>query len=184
MKVRQNPPEAGVTTLGACLPNASVAEATEKFMKTIGYNGIVDIDYVFDARDGCYKVVDVNPRIGCTFRLLASDTGMDVARALYFDLTGQPIVAGNPLPGRKWMVEPADLASGFHDWSAGRLTLTDWARSFSGLQECAYFAVDDPSPMIAMFASYLQKLVHVLKERRQPPVAYRSPFAASEFRND
>ena len=35
----------------------------------------------------------MNPRIGCTFRLFAATNGMDVARALYLDLTGQPVPA-------------------------------------------------------------------------------------------
>ena len=38
-------------------------------MKELGYRGILDIGYRYDARDGRYKVLDVNPRIGATFRL-------------------------------------------------------------------------------------------------------------------
>ena len=42
------------------------------FMQAIGYHGILDIGYRRDQRDGSYKVLDVNPRIGCTFRLFAA----------------------------------------------------------------------------------------------------------------
>src|SRR5581483_11963129 len=96
-KIRQNPPNAGITSLGVCLPNQEIVEKTQRFIEAIGYAGIVDIDYIYDARDGQYKMLDVNPRIGCTFRLFVSDTGMDVVRALYFDLTGQTVDVGRCL---------------------------------------------------------------------------------------
>lgn len=157
-KLRQNRPYAGVTSLGICVPNSAVTEVTANFMKTIGYRGILDIGYRYDARDGLYKVFDVNPRIGCTFRLFVSDTGMDVARTMYLDLTGQPVVAGGALPGRKWMVEDLDLASAFRYWRDGNLTVGEWARSFRGVQESAFFAPDDPRATISMCVNGLYKL--------------------------
>ena len=51
-------------------------------MKTIGYMGIMDFDYRLDLRDGRYKLLDFNPRIGAQFRLFESHDGMDVARAM------------------------------------------------------------------------------------------------------
>ena len=155
-KIRQNPPNAGITSLGVCLPSQEITEKTQRFVDAIGYAGIVDIDYIFDARDGQYKMLDVNPRIGCTFRLFVSDTGMDVVRALYFDLTGQAVDVGRCLHNRKWIVEPSDFASSFRSWSGGSLKMTEWVRSFRGLNEGAYFAVDDLYPVIAMFGNYLR----------------------------
>jgi len=156
-KIRQNPPEAGITSLGACLPNELVVDTSERFMRAIRYEGIVDIDYVFDVRDGLYKVIDVNPRLGCTFRLFVSDTGMDVVRALYLDLTGQPVTGGRNPASRKWMVEPLDIASAFRNWRRGKLPFTGWARSVRGLQEYAYFATDDPHPMWAMLVNCFRR---------------------------
>jgi D-aspartate ligase len=155
-KIRQNPPNAGITSLGVCLPNQEIIDKTQRFIDAIGYAGIVDIDYIFDRRDGLYKMLDVNPRIGCTFRLFVSATGMDVVRALYFDLTGQAVAAGRCLDNRKWIVEPSDFASSFRSWRRGGLKFTEWMRSFRGLKEAAYFAVDDPYPVIAMCGNYLR----------------------------
>jgi D-aspartate ligase len=47
-------------------------------MQEIGYSGIVDIGYRYDRRDGEYKLLDVNPRVGATFRLFVDSNGMDV----------------------------------------------------------------------------------------------------------
>ena len=87
-----------------------VAALTCRFMRALGYRGILDIGYRYDARDGRYKVLDVNPRLGATFRLFVGDDGMDVVRALYRDLTGQPIPASRACVGRKWLVEDLDLS--------------------------------------------------------------------------
>jgi len=166
-KIRQYRPYAGVTSLGVCQPNATVAETTKEFMKAIHYRGALDIGYRYDARDGLYKVFDVNPRIGCTFRLFVSDNGMDVARAMYQHLTGQPVVAGQGLPGRKWMVEDIDLASSFFYWRDGKLMATEWLRSFRGLQESAFFALDDLRPMFSTCLRDFRQLFRRLRKGQE-----------------
>src|SRR5690349_5336860 len=110
-KIRQYPVGHGSTSLGICLENEAVRKTTIEFMKKIGYKGILDIGYRYDARDGLYKLLDVNPRIGSTFRLFVAENGMDVARALYLDLTGQVVIPGTAREGRKWFVEDQDLVS-------------------------------------------------------------------------
>ena len=181
-KIRQNRPYAGITSLGVCLPNPIVSEMTCKFMKAIGYQGILDIGYRFDARDGLYKVFDVNPRIGCTFRLFVTDTGMDVVRTLYCDLTGQPSDAGNALPGRKWIVEDLDLASAVRYWRDGKLSILQWARSFRGLRESTFFAPDDPRAILAMCMNGLGEVLRRpgRKQRRSPHELAPSGLPARE----
>src|SRR5438128_12287559 len=110
-KLRQSPPYTGMTTLGVCVTNATVEQHTKRLAKALGYRGILDIGYRFDARDGQYKLLDVNPRIGTTFRLFVGDDGTDVLRALYLDLTGQEVPATTARPGRRWVVEPLDVSS-------------------------------------------------------------------------
>jgi predicted ATP-grasp superfamily ATP-dependent carboligase len=147
-KIRQWPPHRGVATLGVCARNEAVEERTKEFMKAIGYRGVLDIGYRYDARDGRYKVFDVNPRIGCTFRLFVADNGMDVARALYLDMTGQPIAPGIAPEGRKWFVEDLDLASALHSFRDEDLSFKEWIESLRGIREGAYFSLADPLPLL------------------------------------
>jgi predicted ATP-grasp superfamily ATP-dependent carboligase len=149
-KIRRFPVNTGVTSLGICLRNDTVAGTTRDFMAAIGYHGILDIGYRCDSRDGRYKVLDVNPRIGCTFRLFAADDGMDVARALYLDMTGQPVSPAHAVEGRKWFVEDFDLFSAVRSWREGSLNVKEWAQSFRGVEEAACFALDDPLPCLMM----------------------------------
>jgi D-aspartate ligase len=150
MKLRRFPVNAGVTSLGICLDNEAVIRATTDFMRAIRYQGIVDVGYRRDQRDGTYKVLDINPRIGCTFRLFAAANGLDVARALYLDMTGQPVGRAEPAVGRKWLVEDFDFFSALRCWREGTLPLKTWIRSLAGVQEAACFALDDPLPFLMM----------------------------------
>jgi D-aspartate ligase len=149
-KIRRFPVKTGVTSLGVCLRNETVERLTTDFMKAIGYQGILDIGYRYDQRDRLYKVLDVNPRIGCTFRLFTTTNGMDVASALYMHLTGRPVHPTQAAEGRKWLVEDFDLFSAYRSWRDHNLTVKDWMRSLRGVQEAACFAFDDPLPFLLM----------------------------------
>ena len=139
-----------MTTLGICEDNEVVAQTTQRFMKALGYRGILDIGYRYDPRDGQYKCLDVNPRVGATFRLFVGERGLDVVRALYLDLTGRPVPSDRARPGRKWVVDNVDPVSSFRYWRDGHLTVGEWARSLRGIDEAAFFDPRDLGPLVAM----------------------------------
>jgi D-aspartate ligase len=147
-KVRQLPPGMGLCAIGVCERNAEVERLTEGFLSAIGYQGVVDVDYRWDRRDGTYKVLDVNPRLGGAFRLMVDRRGLDVARAMYLDLTGRPVPAVEPVDGRRWLLEAADLLA-FRDYRrAHGLTFGRWLRSLRGVEEGATFSWTDPLPFL------------------------------------
>jgi D-aspartate ligase len=150
-KIRQSPPYTGATTLGVCLPNEVVRETTERFMRSIGYRGILDIGYRFDQRDGEHKLLDVNPRIGGTFRLFVGEGGLDVLRAMHLDLTGRAVPETTLQEGRRWLVEPLDVSSSIVYRRRGEIRLGSWLRSFRDVREAAWFAGDDPRPFFALW---------------------------------
>jgi D-aspartate ligase len=165
-KIRQSPPYTGATTLGVCLANETVRQTTVRFMQAIGYRGILDIGYRYDARDGQYKLLDVNPRIGGTFRLFVGDEGVDVLHALYLDLIGQQ-ASTNGLPeGRRWIVEPLDVASSLVYLRRGDITLGQWLRSLREVREAAWFAADDPFPFLALWPCLLLDRLRTRMRRR------------------
>jgi len=145
-KLRQTPPHMGSTSLGICEQNDTVERMTIDFMRKIGYTGILDIGYRYDARDGRYKLLDPNPRVGSTFRLFVGTNGMDVIRYLYMDKTGQTLPSTTPRQGRKWFVEESDFESFTIYRREGQLGLLEWLKSFRGVEESAWFAWDDMKP--------------------------------------
>lgn len=157
-KIRQFPVHTGCASLGVCRSNEEVAQTTIRFMKAIGYQGVLDIGYRYDSRNGQYKVLDANPRVGQAFRLFVAQNDMDVVKSLYLDLTGQeqfPIV---PREGRRWMIEDFDLISSFHYFQEGTLSVGPWLRSFKGVEEAAWFSWSDPRPFAKMLGDLLKRI--------------------------
>jgi D-aspartate ligase len=151
-KLRNFPPYFGQGSLGICAENEHVARTTIDFMKAIGYRGPLDLGYRYDARDGRYKVHDINPRIGAMFRAFVGANGMDVVRTLYQDMTGQSVLPGSNVEGRKWIVEDCDWVSALRYWRDGRLTLKELRDSLRGISETSYFAKDDLWPVAGALA--------------------------------
>jgi predicted ATP-grasp superfamily ATP-dependent carboligase len=167
-KLRNFPPYFGQASLGICVNNDDVAKTTIDFMKAIGYRGPLDLGYRYDTRDGRYKVNDINPRIGAMFRLFVGANGMDVARALYQDMTGQKVAASGTQEGRKWIVEDCDWVSALRYCRDGRLTLKGWRQSLRGLNEASYLALDDPWPIAGAIAMDVRVLFNNWRSARRP----------------
>src|SRR5262245_46212094 len=166
-KIHQTPVYTGMTALGVCLPNPTIELATKTLVKAVGYKGILDIGYRYDARDGSYKLLDVNPRLGATFRLFVGHNGMDVTRAEYFHFTGQPIPVSNLCAGRKWILEDADLVSCVQYYRDGVLSLRNWLGSYRGIKECAWYAADDVMPFLCLCSLVAMRVVRkIFKKTR------------------
>ena len=101
-KILQFPAEAGVTSIGLSQKNDEILETSKRFLTNLGYKGMVDIDYRYDKRDNKYKILDVNPRIGLTFRLFVGNNGIDVMQTAYMDLTGKSIPPFQIINGRRF----------------------------------------------------------------------------------
>jgi len=147
-KLRQHPVYGGTTSLGVCERNERVERLTIDFMWALGYQGVLDVGYRYDARDGQYKLLDPNPRVGATFRLFVDEQGLDVVRVLYCDITRQPVWPGRVREGRKWLVEDHDLDSGLARVRDGTLTPRRWLATLAGVEEGAWFARDDLRPFL------------------------------------
>jgi len=150
-KIHQFRPYTGPTTLGEIVPNPIVADTAVRLARDLGYRGIIDIGFRFDVRDGRYKLLDVNARIGATFRLFAGTNGMDVARAMTLDLTGRPVPSSVVNTGRKWLAETTELPAALTYYRDGLIGPTTWVRSMRGIEEVAWFARDDPFPAIVAY---------------------------------
>jgi D-aspartate ligase len=158
-KVRSWPPVAGVTACGVSAANPALAHAAELFCKAIGYCGAADMDWRLDRRDGQYKLLDFNPRVGNNFRLFATESGIDVVRALHLDLTGRPVPTGTQVAGRQLIVEHLDIPARLaHRASVGGARPPHAATS----TEYAWCAADDPLPVLAMLCR-VASLVKIIR---------------------
>jgi len=174
-KLRSYPPFAGPTTLGQAVRNDPLLEQAEALLEAVSYSGIMDLDYRFDKRDGQYKLLDFNPRIGAQFRIFEDRAGIDVARALYLDLTGRRVRRTRSMESRTFIVEFNDAIAGLNYFRRGGLSFRDWRRSLTGTRELAWFCPDDPLPFVVMCIRLLLRVVARIL-RRGPQY---KPYAAT-----
>ena len=146
VKERSYPAHAGLTCLGRSTPSAGLRAEVVGLLTRLGYRGILDLDLRLDARDGQFKLLDFNPRLGAQFRLFCDTAGLDVVTAAYLDLTGQPIPSGEQVAGRGFLVENYDPLGALRYWRDGELGLGSWLASLRTVDETAWFARDDLRP--------------------------------------
>ena len=104
-KLLDYPPGAGSTALGVSLSNEALQHQSEKLLRAVSYSGIVDMDWRQDKRDGQYKILDCNPRVGLNFRMFENSAAIDVVRALHLNLTNQIVDCAPMIEGRLFTVE-------------------------------------------------------------------------------
>jgi D-aspartate ligase len=170
-KLRSYPPYAGPTTLGRCIDNPVLRHQAEELFKAVSYRGIMDLDYRLDLRDGQYKLLDFNPRVGAQFRLFVDEHGIDVVRALHLDLTERRVPPGGMVQGRGFVAEHYDLLASWGYHRSGDLTLRAWLRSLRGVREPAWFALDALAPFLMMGVRFALRGL----ERAAGRIGWRSP---------
>ena len=171
-KVRTWPARGGVITSGFAVDNDDLAQRATQFCKEVGFRGIVDLDWYYDRRDGQYKLLDFNPRVGSQFRLFETVSGTDVVLAQYLDLTGQPVPREEQRSGRKYLVEHLDLPSRI--LSTGHPAAVPARPRTSAGTELAWWARDDLKPSFAVVAHALRPAVRHLARVVKGPRAGRS----------
>jgi predicted ATP-grasp superfamily ATP-dependent carboligase len=160
VKVRSWPPHAGVTTYAYSVANPELAALTERFCAETGFTGVADLDWRLDHRDGRYKLLDFNPRVGAQFRLFETHGGVDVVRAHHLALSGRPIPSGEQVDGRRFVVEHLDVPARIAYRRSA--PVPDIA---PGRTELAWLAADDPLPGLVTAAKFVRPAAKHLAAR-------------------
>lgn len=149
-KLRSYPTEAGSTVLGLSVDNEMLRSLSEKLLKTVAYSGIIDMDWRKDERDGEYKILDCNPRVGQNFRMFESRAGIDVIRAQHLDLSGRRVDDGALIEGRLFGVESFYVMALLRGLPRGA-SKQDASRYLPPKsRELAWWSSDDPAPILMM----------------------------------
>jgi predicted ATP-grasp superfamily ATP-dependent carboligase len=154
-KLRQWPAGRGITVLAEATRNGEVEETAIRFLTAIGYRGAVDVDFLQDPANGRYNILDVNPRLGGVFRLFEDRRGLDVARAMYLDLIGEPAEQEGQRTNRRIVVEGGFFVATLKSW---RERLSNPAATWRevGGAEMATFRLSDPLPFAVHMAGTIK----------------------------
>jgi D-aspartate ligase len=173
---RQYPVEFGFTsTFVECVDNSAVESAATRFLRSLNYSGIVELEFKYDSRDNRYKLLDFNARVW-TWIALGAAAGVDFPYLLWL---GQGSDNGELVRGRlgaTWMHAARDLASASHLMMRGTLTPVGYLRSLRLPITFAAFALDDLLPGLVDLPMTLYRVL--IKRRAFKPKLYR-PFKSA-----
>lgn len=166
-KLRSYPAFVGATSYGVSLVNETVRSLAQSLLRALEYAGIVELEFRLDRRDGQYKLVDFNPRLGAQFQFLRNMAGVDVVRALHLDLSGRPVPQAPQVEGCTFVSDFTDMAVVTAYRRRGLLSRGDWLMQLLGADEHAWFAADDLAPFAAASLRFGAGFVR----RRSPPAS-------------
>src|SRR5579864_6280739 len=108
---RQYPVEFGNASTFVETTNQPIVEAAgRRFLESVGLDGMAEVEFKFDPRDGKYKILDVNPRTW-GWHTLGKAAGMDFPYLLWRQAVGLPVT---PIEGHHeaaWIREITDFVA-------------------------------------------------------------------------
>lgn len=108
-KIRQFPPQTGTIVSGHVIHIEEILKHAETFIKETKFYGISNIEFKKDARDGSYKLMEINPRTGL-WNLSVLESGVNLPMQAYNDVLGIPIEKEfNKNDELIWYILPIDL---------------------------------------------------------------------------
>jgi D-aspartate ligase len=117
-----------------------VDEICDRFLRSMGYSGICEIEVKRDTRDGRVKLIEANPRLTGGGDA-APYAGVDLCWLHYLDLIGRKVAPVTPSPRPfRHIVLRADARAVPAYLQAGAITWQDVFRSYRGPK--AYFDLD------------------------------------------
>ena len=173
-----HPKDTGSTAIGLSLANQSLCIQAQMLLRAICYSGICDLDWRRDIRDGQYKIIDCNPRIGLNFEMFENAAGIDVARALHLDLSGRKIERAPMIEGRLFIVEHLYLRSVIRGGCPDAHAANARAPALAITRKLAWWRIDDPMPFFVVgmrigLAAIRRRIIRFFRVTRR--LAGRSP---------
>lgn len=152
---RQYPVDFGnASTFVETTNQPSVEAGGRRFLESIGFDGLAEVEFKFDPRDGKYKILDVNPRTW-GWHTLGKAAGIDFPYLLWHQAVDLPVTPINTLRDAAWMREITDFVSiaKSRDPMAEvkKLLSAFCSRKFTS----ATFSLTDPVPFFAEFALWI-----------------------------
>jgi predicted ATP-grasp superfamily ATP-dependent carboligase len=147
-KLRQYPNEFGLGTYMESIHENELAQTALKFFTGISYRGPGTIEFKLNNRDGKYRLIEVNARLGL-HSIQPTLAGINFPLIQYLELSNQPITpVKDYVDGVKWLDITRDIQAFIQLRRKKNLSFVDWVKSLVGVQCHAFFAWDDFNPFL------------------------------------
>lgn len=169
-RLRQHPREFGrAATYVETIDSHEIEELSERFLRAIGYYGLVEMEFKQDPRDGQFKLLDVNAR-AWGFHSLGGAAGVDFPYLLYSDQVGTTQDRGRARAGVGWLRAITDLPTAALDLWDREIDLRSYWRSLRNARAESVFCVKDPLPSLGevLMLPYLVTKKYLVKSAGKP----------------
>jgi D-aspartate ligase len=174
-RTRQFPIDFGYTsTYVETVEQSEVEEMACRFLRSLDYSGLVEVEFKYDRRDGRCKLLDVNAR-AWTWCGLGEIAGVDFAHVLWRIACGETVELLRGRAGVAWMHGVRDVVAAGQEMLAGTLSLPSYLAGWRKPLVFAALAKDDPLPGVVDLPLLVWRLL-----TRWSGEAQRPPVAASE----
>lgn len=147
-RTRQWPMDFGrASTYVETVDDPDVEENARRILAALRFDGLLEVEFKRDPRDGRCKLLDINPR-AWGWHTLGRRAGVDFPYLLWRMLHGEPVTELRSDPGVRWVRALTDVPVAIGEISAGRLSVFAYLSSLRGPIEFAVLAPDDPLPAL------------------------------------
>ena len=146
IRKRQHPMDFGhATTFAETVDIPLLQELSKKFLSSIHFYGLAEVEFMLDPRDQTFKLIEVNPRIW-GWHTLAIGAGVPLPYFLYLDMIGEPFETLKSAEAMKWVRSITDVPTVFKEILKGNMSIKEYVDSMRGKKEFAVFSFRDPLP--------------------------------------
>lgn len=153
-KLRQFPPEAGRITSGILCHNEQIWADGKRLLNGIGFFGLANTEFKYDARTNEYKLMEINARLGM-WNSSALYAGINFPAIVYADMFDKKVAFmsnTSSCDGAIWLNSALDFVCAVYlnkkIGYKGALSVREWFKSIKGKKTDGVFKVKDPAPFI------------------------------------
>jgi D-aspartate ligase len=147
-RARQWPMDFGrASTYVETIDAPDVDRAARRILGGLGFDGIVEVEFKRDARDGRLRLLDINPRVW-GWHSLGRRAGVDFPYLLWRVIQGEPVAPVRGRSGVRWVRGLTDVPTALAAIRRRKLSPLAYLASLRPPIELAVLALDDPLPAL------------------------------------
>jgi D-aspartate ligase len=171
-KLKQHPPGLGIARLAETVNEPDLIPGSVALLRELGYEGVSQVEYKRDHRDGSYRLMEANFR-PWTWIGLATACGTNLPLAAHRWALGEDVSAAISASGaaeaaerrgaarpRRWVWLVPEIRYALRDLRHGVAPPLDQWR---GIRAEAFFSRRDPAPFLQLLKGGLTGLLHLRK---------------------
>ena len=159
-RTRQHPAEFGrVTTHAETVHIPELEDKATRFLDAMRYQGISEVEFMWDPRDEKYKLIEINARFW-SWHSLAIAAGVDLPYLLYRDMLGDGVQIDDFEDGVHWLRLLVDLPTSAVQVAKRKMSIRAYLKSWKGKKTFSAFRLQDPLPVLAeiLMVPYIVKI--------------------------